>query len=529
MSTEPALLPLRKIATYDALLNHHAVANRDRIGLRYGDELYTFGEMNLRANRVANGLMAAGLTKGARVTHIGKNDSRFFDILGGCAKSGVVFSPISWRLAPPEMVDLLNDFDVKIVFLDAEMDHVAEAIAVDCPQVQQIIGIGRAFGQAPEFDVWIDAQEDADPGLDVDPEDIVLQIHTSGTTGRPKGAMLSHSNILGLAKHALTGDVGTWAPEDINLVPLPLFHSGGTCYALYGLLVGATTYLVREPRPDLMFDAFGKEKITKAGFVPAVIQMVVNHPDFDRSKVATLQCVYYGGAPITAALLEQAMTLLGCGFHQMFGMTESSTAGTSLFPDEHDVTRPELLKSCGRANSDTQIRIVDAGRQDVPAGESGEIVLKSPGIMKGYYKRPEASADVLQDGWYYTGDVGYLTPEGYLYIRDRLKDMIISGGENIYPAEVEQGLARHPAILECGVIGVPSAKWGEEVKACVVLRPGQSATEAEIIAHCRSLLAGYKCPKSVDFIDALPRNANGKILKRVLREPYWSATDRQVS
>ncbi|MEC7257771.1 MAG: AMP-binding protein, partial [Pseudomonadota bacterium] len=354
------------------------------------------------------------------------------------------------------------------------------------------------------------------------------QIHTSGTTGRPKGAMLTNANIMALARHAETGDLGAWSPDDVILVPLPLFHSGGTCFSLYGLYVGATTCLTREPRPDQMFDAFRRAPITKAGFVPAVIQMIVNHPDFDRDKVRSLKMVYYGGAPITAALLETAMEALGCGFLQMFGMTESTTAGTTLMPEDHDVTRPELLTSCGRVNSDMQLRIVDADRNDLPRGESGEIALKSPSIMKGYHNRPEDTAKVLVDGWYYTGDVGYLTEDGYLYIRDRLKDMIISGGENIYPAEIEQALAPHPAVLESGVVGVPSAKWGEEVKACVVLRPGQKADADQIITHCRTLLAGFKCPKSVDFLDALPRNANGKILKRVLREPYWPKAGRQV-
>ena len=522
------LAPNNHLKTYADILGHHAKMRGDQTAFWFETETYSFAESNRRANCVANGLIVEGLEPEARVSHIGKNDARFFDILGGCAKSGRILSPISWRLAPPEMIDLINDFDIKIIFLAAEMAHVADAIRDNCPQVQKIIGIGVAIGDAPEFDAWLSDQSDADLDAGIGPETILLQIHTSGTTGRPKGAMLSNDNILSLAKHATTGDVGLWNDADLCLVLLPLFHSGAICYSMYSIFVGAGTYVVREPHPDLIFKAPGHQKITRAGFVPAVIQMVVNHPDFDRAMVASLQCVYYGGAPITVALLEQAMEALGCDFHQLFGMTESTTAGTSLFPEDHDTQRPELLQSCGRANSDMQIRIVDADRNDLAQGESGEIALKSPSIMKGYYKRPEANAEVLVDGWYYTGDVGYLTAEGYLYIRDRLKDMIISGGENIYPAEIEQALARHPAVLESGVIGVPSAKWGEEVKACVVLRPGQTASEPEIIAHCRSLLAGFKCPKSVIFLDALPRNPNGKILKRVLREPYWTGVDRQV-
>lgn len=516
------------LRTFADLLRHHAEYRGDKVAMRFEDEALNYAQLDERASRVARGLIGAGVEPGTRVSHIGKNDPRYFDILGGCAKSGAVLSPISWRLAPPEMADLVNDFDIRLVFLSEEMAHVADHLRANCPGLFRIVGVDTPLGDDPAFDDWIADHSGTDPNRDSGLHDVLLQIHTSGTTGRPKGAMLTNGNIMALARHAETGDVADWHEDDIVLVPLPLFHSGGTCFSLYGLFVGATTYLTREPRPDQMFEAFKRASITKAGFVPAVIQMVVHHPDFDRDKVQSLKTVYYGGAPITAALLETAMESLGCGFLQMFGMTESTTSGTTLMPWDHDVTRPELLTSCGRLNSDTQLKIVDADRKELPRGESGEIAMKSPCIMKGYHNRPRETAEVLVDGWYYTGDVGYLTKDGYLYIRDRLKDMIISGGENIYPAEVEQALARHPAVLEAGVIGVPSDKWGEEVKACVALHPGAEADEADIIAHCRTLLAGFKCPKSVDFHDALPRNANGKILKRVLREPYWTGIDRQV-
>lgn len=518
----------RTYPTYAAMLAAHADTLGERTAFWFEDETWSFAQSLSRANRVAQGLMAEGLEPGARISFIGKNDSRYFDILGGCAISRHVLAPINWRLAPPEIVDLLMDFDIRMTFLTAEMAPLAEVIRRECPGVRRIIGIGTEIEGGPAFDDWLADQPDQALATCPEPDDILLQIHTSGTTGRPKGAMLTNRNVMALGAHVDAGDVGEWGHDDISLVPLPLFHSGGTCYALYSIYSGGGTYITREPHPDLIFEACRRQRITKAGFVPAVIQMILNHPDFDRTHFTSLRCVYYGGAPITAALLEQAMDEMGCGFHQLFGMTESSTAGTSLFPEDHDASRPELLKSCGRPQSDTQIRIVDGDRKELPQGETGEIALRTPCIMAGYHNRPEASAEAIVDGWYYTGDMGYLSAEGYLYIRDRLKDMIISGGENIYPAEIEQALAKHPDILESGAIGVPSEKWGEEVKACVTLRPGATLTEAEVIAHCRTLLAGYKCPKSVDFHDALPRNANGKILKRVLREPYWAGAARQV-
>ena len=518
-----------QILTLAALLDVHAETRGDRTAFWYEGESYTFAQMRDRSRQVANGLQAEELAPTSRIGFIGKNDSRFFDLLGGCALTRNVLTPINWRLAPSEIVDLVRDFDIRMIFLADHMAHMAGIIRKECPKVQTIMGIGAEIDSTPCFDSWLALQPTGFIQLPSGPEDILLQIHTSGTTGRPKGAMLTNRNIMSIGAHSLSGDVGHWEPDDISLVPLPLFHSGGTCYAFYSIYFGCGTYIIREPRPDLIFEAFRREKITKAALVPAIMRMLLTHPDFDRELFATLECVYYGGAPITVTLLEQTMTEMGCSFQQVFGMTESSTAGTSLFPQEHDVARPALLRSAGRAQTDTQIRIVDANRQDLPQGETGEIVLKSPCIMAGYYKRPRATAEAIVDGWYYTGDMGYLDADGYLFIRDRLRDMIISGGENIYPAEIEQVIAQHPDVQDATAIGVPSEKWGEEVKACVVVKPGSNLSEADLIAHCRTLLAGFKCPKSVDFYDALPCNANGKVLKRVLRERYWPDGDRQVS
>ncbi len=511
------------------LLSHHAAVRGEKLALYYRDEKLTYAEWDRRARQIANGLIDAGVSRDDRVGYVGKNNPRYFEAFFGCAKSGRVLSPLSWRLAAAEVVDMINDFDIVFVFLDRDFSALEPKIRAHCPRVTTIVGIGYESEAGLEFDSWRDHQAEDEPNVKVASEDVLLQLHTSGTTGKPKGAMLTHSNLLHVGRHAETGDVGPWSESDINFISLPFFHSAGSCFTFYGIYVGAGTFIGQEPHPDIIFDAFAAAPITRAGFVPAVIQMIINHPRFSKEQFATLDYIFYGGSPIPSALLDQAMRKIGCRFHQFFGMTESSIAGTSLYSHDHDLARPELLESCGQANSDTEIRIVDADRNPLPTGETGEVALKSPCIMKGYHKRPKETAEVLVDGWYYTGDAGYLTQDGYLFIRDRLKDMIISGGENIYPAEIEQVLARHPAILEAGVIGVPSQKWGEETKACVVLRQGQSASEDEIIAFCREYLAGYKCPKSVDFLAALPRNAGGKILKRQLRETFWKDQTRQVS
>jgi acyl-CoA synthetase (AMP-forming)/AMP-acid ligase II len=506
----------------------HARRRPEKAALYYEDQILTYADWDERSSRVANGLIAAGCKPGTRIAYLGKNDPRYFEVLMGCAKSNTVLTAISWRLALPEIHYLLENFDTEFLFIDMDFAAKLEEIRAARPDFRSIVVIGGHVEGAETFDAWRDRQPAIDPKLPVSPDDVVLQLHTSGTTGRPKGAMLTNANVLNSVRHTESGELGKWSTSDIVLTPLPLFHSGGTCWAMYAPYVGAANYITREAGSPFILQALASAPITKAGFVPAVIQQIINDPAFDRSHAKSLQIVGYGGSPITVDLLRRAVKELGCGFVQMFGMTETTTMGTTLLPQDHDLDRPELLASCGRPLHDMEIRIVDAQGNDLPAGESGEILLRGGAVMQGYYGRPEATAEALRDGWYHSGDAGYFDTNGYLYIRDRIKDMIISGGENIYPAEVEQAVAEHPAVLEVGVVGVPSEKWGEEVKAFVALHPGQQVSEAELIAHCRCRIASFKCPKSVAFVDALPRNPSGKILKRELRAPYWAQREQAI-
>ncbi|MDR5651219.1 long-chain-fatty-acid--CoA ligase [Ruixingdingia sedimenti] len=515
------------LTTVGDVLRHHARWRGDRTALLFQDDVVSFAEWDRRANRIANGLAAAGCGVQARIGYLGKNDSRYFEVMMACAKAGMVLTPIGWRLALPEILFLLADFDAEFLFIGTDyLDYLPE-IRRACPKIRDVVIVGAAAGDVPGFDAWRDGQPDTDPGVAVGPDDVVLQLHTSGTTGRPKGAMLTHLNVLAMARHAETGELTEFTDADLVLAPLPLFHSGGTCWALYAPYVGAAVCTTREANSAHVLEAFARFPVTKAGLVPAVIQQILNDPGFNPDLFRHLNLIGYGGSPITVELLREGIRKFGPIFVQMFGMTETTTVGSTLMPEDHDVNRPELLTSCGRAYHDMEIRIIDAEGRDLPPGETGEILLRGPSVMKGYYGRPEATAEVLRDGWYHSGDAGYLDAGGYLYIRDRIKDMIISGGENIYPAEVESALSEHPAVLESGVVGVPSERWGEEVKAFVVLRNGQQATAEELIAHCRARIAHFKCPKSVDFLPALPRNPSGKILKRELRAPYWAA-DRKI-
>jgi acyl-CoA synthetase (AMP-forming)/AMP-acid ligase II len=500
----------------------------DKTALYFEDQKLTFREWNERANQVANGLIEAGCVPQTRVGYFGKNDSRYFEALMGCAKSNNVLTAISWRLALPEILFLLKDFDVKFLVLDATFLSFLDAIRASCPDIGKIVVIGEEAGDAEGFDRWRDRQAAIDPKTPREPDDVVLQLHTSGTTGRPKGAMLTNANILSAADHARTGEIGEWNEDDIALVPLPLFHVGGVCWAMYAPYVGGANFITREANSAHVLRALASASITKAGLVPTVIQQLINDPAFDRKNTGALKVVAYGGSPITVDLLRRGMKELGCQFVQMFGMTESTAVGTTLLPEDHDFGRPELLTSCGRPLHDVEIKIVDVDGRELAAGQTGEILLRGKMIMKGYYHRPEATAEAIREGWYHSGDAGYFDENGYLYVRDRIKDMIISGGENIYPAEVEQALAEHPAVLEVGAVGVPSERWGEEVKAFVVARMGHEVTAEELIAHARVRIASFKCPKSVEFLDALPRTPSGKILKRELRAPYWPGGGRNA-
>ncbi|NGN44555.1 long-chain-fatty-acid--CoA ligase [Mesorhizobium sp. CGMCC 1.15528] len=517
------------LGTLTDLIGFHAARRPEKPALYFEGQTLTFREWNKRSNRIANGLIEAGCGPQTRIGYLGKNDSRYFEVMMGCAKSNTVLTAISWRLALPEIIFLLSDFDTELLFIDVDFLGYLDSIRTALPAIRKVVIIGSEVPETEEFDRWRDRQPDAEPHVKCQPDDVVLQLHTSGTTGRPKGAMLTNANVLNAARHAESGELGAWSEDDIVLVPLPLFHSGGTCWAMYAPYVGAANFITREANSAYVLKALASAPITKAGLVPAIIQQIINDPAFDRRNIQALKIIGYGGSPITVDLLRRGIKELGCGFIQMFGMTETATMGTTLLPEDHDLNRPELLTSCGKPLGDMEIKVVNANGSELTAGQTGEILLRSGSVMKGYYGKPEATAEVIRDGWYHSGDAGYLDEDGYLYIRDRIKDMIISGGENIYPAEVEQAMAEHPSVLEVGVVGVPSEKWGEEVKAFVALRPDCRATADELIAHARSLIASFKCPKTVEFLDALPRNPSGKILKRELRAPYWPDKTRKAN
>jgi long-chain acyl-CoA synthetase len=359
----------------------------------------------------------------------------------------------------------------------------------------------------------------------VAPDSVTLQMYTSGTTGHPKGAQLTHRNFLVLFETAAR-DWGRWSADDVLLVAMPLFHVAGGEWGELGLFVGAKNVVMPEVEPGAILQAIAGHRVTKSVFVPAVLLFLLQHPDCATTDFSSLDVIYYGASPIPLDLQKRAAATFGCGFAQLYGATETTGAIAYLAPEHH---HGERMKSCGKAIASAEIRVVRADGTDCAPREVGEVICRSAQNMAGYWNLPEATARTIRGEWLHTGDAGWLDEEGFLYIHDRMKDMIVSGGENVYPAEVESAIFGCPGVADVAVIGVPDETWGEAVKAVVVRAPGVQVTAEEILAWARERIAGYKLPKSVDFVDALPRNPSGKILKRELRKPYWEGRERQVN
>ncbi|MBW0102575.1 long-chain-fatty-acid--CoA ligase [Pseudonocardia sp. KRD-291] len=482
----------------------------DRPALTGGDTTRSFGELDARANRVAHALRGSGLVPGDRVGVLSRNRPEYVELLFGAARAGMVLVGLNWRLAPPEIAAVLDNARPGVV-----LAGTTEAALV--PDGVEVIDLDAGY------EAWIAGVPDTLPDVAVTPDDVVLQLYSSGTTGVPKGARLTHANL------AFTPRMGAefyaMGPDSVNLVPSPQFHIGGIGYGLSTLGRGGHTVLVAEVDPAEMLRLIERHRVTHSFLVPAVVQMLLAAPEIEGADLSSLELVAYGGAPMTEALLRRAMDRFGCGFLGVYGMTETAGTVAGLAPDDHDPGGPRagLLRSVGRALPWHDVAVFDPlTDQPSPPGQVGEIRVRSGQNMAGYWRRDDETASTLSgDGWLRTGDAAYTDDEGYLFLHDRIKDMIISGGENVYPAEVENALAAHPGVADVAVIGVPSPRWGETVKALVVRNPGTDPTPEELIAHARQRLARYKCPTSVDFVGELPRNASGKVLKKVLREPYW--------
>ena len=520
------------------IVRTHARERPDHTALVLGDRRMSWAELYERASKVCAGLVAAGVGDQDRVAFLDKNGIEHFEVFYGAALTNAVCVDVNWRLAAPEVEYIVNDAEAKVLVVGADFLPVLDAIADRLTTVTTILVIGgdagAETGSRRDYAAWLDTQAPADPRTPTGSDDVAFQLYSSGTTGRPKGVMLSTDNFFALLPVAK--DIWELKADSVNLVAMPLFHIGGGGWAVAGQYEGATSVIVRDLDPAMLVRLIGEERITHGFLVPAVLQFMLTVPGVDEADFSSLEVIVYGASPISEEVLARSLEVFGCKFWQAYGLTETTGAVVNLAPEDHHLTGPhrKRLRSCGLPGPGSEVRIVDTDTgSELPAGEVGEIWIRGRQVMKGYWHMPEETAKAITpDGWFRSGDAGFLDEDGFLYIHDRVKDMIVSGGENVYPAEVENVLMSHPAIADVAVIGVPHERWGETAKAVVVRASGDdgaSLTEQDVIDFARERLAKFKCPTTVDWVDALPRNPSGKILKKDLRAPYWAGRERQVN
>ena len=512
------------LKSIDDFMRHWVSDRPDAVVLEEGDETLTFAQSEELGRRMVTALHRAGVEKGDRIAWLGKNAALYFQLLFSAGRAGIVTVPIGWRLAAPEVQFILRDTGAKILFAGEGFKDAARE-AAGLPNPPRVVS-------AVEAREWF-AASPPEPFAPAAPDDAVLQLYTSGTTGNPKGAVLSARNLFGLRAAAATADLPwqEYGDDEAILVCMPCAHIGGTGLGIMSLGAGIRGIVQPEFTPEGCLAGI-EQGITRFFIVPAALQMVIQHPKAKQTDFSRLKYVMYGAAPIPLELLRQAVeTISNADFLQCYGMTETTGTIAMLFPEDHSLEDGNpRMRSAGKALPGVEIRIVGEDGEELPRGQVGEIVTRSSNNMLGYWNLPEATASTLTaDGWVHTGDAAYMDEDGYVYIQDRMKDMIISGGENVYPAEVESAIYGHPDIAEVAVIGVPDAKWGEAVKACVVPKPGHEIDAQGVIDWTRERIAGFKVPKSVDVIPLLPRNPSGKILRRQLREPYWEGFERRVN
>jgi acyl-CoA synthetase (AMP-forming)/AMP-acid ligase II len=512
-------------------LDFHAREDPDATFALHGGRAMTYGEALADANRLANAFLGAGLHAGDRIAFLSRNSIDHVLVYFAGSKAGIVPVPLNFRLLPPHWSDLINDAGAKLFIASDEYVKAVDEIRADLRTVARYISIdGPTLTGWTDYRSWVSSQPSSPPARPMTGADDVYQMYTSGTTGQPKGAVVTQSAVTAHLMQVALGLQGR--PRQRTLVVTPLFHAHAAIQAFMSVYWGGCLHIQHEFKPSELVRALSEGLIHVAVLVPSMIQTcLLSVPDIASRRYDDLRVIFYGASPIAEHTLRRAIEVFGCDFVQGFGMTETTATLAFLSAADHRRAlsgRPELLLSAGRTAVGTELRIVDDHDAPVPPGVTGEIVARGPTVMRSYWNRPVESAEALRGGWMHTGDLGRLDADGYLYVLDRIKDMICSGGENIYPRAVEDVLYTHPAIAEAAVIGIPDAQWGETVKAIVALRPGATTSEQEIIDLCRSRLAGFQCPRSVEFIEALPRNASGKVLKHVLQQPYWSSRERRV-
>ena len=495
-----------------------------------GDRQRTFGEVADRVARLAGALRGLGVADGDRVAILALNSDRYLEYILAVPWAGGVINPVNIRWSPAEIVYSFADSGTRVLLVDDAYAPTVAALREGHPDLATVIHCGD--GPTPEgllsYEELVAGSEPVEDARR-NGDQLAGLFYTGGTTGFPKGVMLSHTNMLASALGtAAKGVALTLGPDTRYLHAAPMFHIADMVGTVGTILVGGQHVHIPAYDPVKVMAAVQAHGVTESLLIPVMIQVLVDHPQLADHDMSSLRTVMYGGSVISQAVLERAMKALpGAAFTQAYGMTELAPIATLLTPTDH--LNPDLLRSGGRAAPHTEVRIVDEGGREVPRGTVGEVAVRGANVMLGYWDKPEETAAALRDGWMHTGDGGYMDDAGYVFIVDRMKDMIVTGGENVYSAEVENAVAKHPAVAACVVIGVPDAEWGERVHAVVVLKPGQTTTAEELREHAKTMISGYKAPRTAEFVEALPLSGAGKILKRELRARYWGDAGRQVN
>jgi acyl-CoA synthetase (AMP-forming)/AMP-acid ligase II len=514
------------------LLTKAARTFPENLAVVHGPRRFTYAQFNARVNRLANALARLGICRGDHVALLQYNYPETLESVFGCFKAGCAVVPINFRLHPNEYAFIIDHSESKAVILSGEFTDDILAIRERIPRARHLITLA---GGDPllEYEALLAAESPAWTDVAVHPDDLAWLFYTSGTTGLPKGAMLTHRNLLAMTMNVYGDICPGLGPTDVVLHAAPLSHGSGL-YALPNVAKAATNVILESKTfdPELVLATIEQHRVTNMFAAPTMVKRLVDNPAIERHDHRSLRVCIYGGGPMLVEDLKTAMRVLGPCLVQLYGQAESPMTITYLPHRDHvldgTAEQERRLASAGFARTDVEVRVVGPDETELPPGEIGEIVTRSDLVMKGYWRNPQATAEAIRDGWLHTGDVGSMDGDGYLFIMDRSKDMIISGGENIYPREIEEVIIRHPAVREVAVIGVPDATWGEAVKALVVVKPGVVLTGADVIAWCQEAVASYKKPKSVEFLAELPKNNYGKVLKRELRAAYWQGRDRLV-
>ncbi len=503
----------------------------DRPATTFEGKTTTYGELSDRVNRLANALMAKGVQKGDMVAILQVNCPQYIESYFATAKTGATFVPLNFRAKADELTYMINNCEAKVVFVGERYVEMVNSMRSSLPKAEHFICIESKPEEFESYEEVISSASPDEVFNEINDEDVTILMYTAGTTGRPKGVPLTHNSFSAYVLENVTPVDPEM--EEVNLLTVPLYHVAGTQAVMAAIYGGRTLAMMRQFEVKEWMKTVQEQKANRAMLVPTMLKRIIDEPDFDKFDLSSLKVVTYGAAPMPFEVIKKAIEVMpGVMFINAFGQTETASTITSLGPEDHVITGSEeekakklkrLQSSIGRPMADVQIKIVDEDGNELPTGQVGEILAKGPRVMSGYWKDEEKTKKALtSDGWLRTGDKGYLDEEGYIYLAGRGDDMIIRGGENISPEEVENALYAHPAVEEAAVIGVPDPEWGQEPKAIVVLKKGQSATAEELMEFCRKQLSSFKRPRYMAFVDELPRTSTGKVLKRDLRDKHGS-------